>query len=186
MTRAGVAAARGTIVLSLAVLGFPAIPATPAAEQADGTVTATAAAAGARTCEEDRSTGEPPTYTVRFDPKDSGPDGSAFARAKSRALRYCEQRPCTVDGHTEPRKPSVYGIGSILRGRLIVGFNCVLGDGSAATPPADVSYPLDRPSDIDWAAAKAREHCAPARAKPELADLLMKDGKLVAVFSCGL
>jgi hypothetical protein len=136
-------------------------------------------------CSEDRNAASPPTYSVRFDPKDNDADGSAFSRARARALRYCAQQACTVDGRSENRVPSVYGVGSVVRGRLIVGFNCVppIGGGDR---PAPASYPLEQPSEIDAALAKAREHCAPAHAKAELTDLLMQDGKLIAVFSCGL
>jgi hypothetical protein len=141
--------------------------------------------AAAPACSEDRNADSPPTYSVRFDPKDNDADGSAFSRARARAMRYCAQQACTVDGRSENRVPSVYGVGSVVRGRLIVGFNCVPPTG-ADDRPAPASYPLAQPSEIDAALAKAREHCAPAHAKAELTDLLMQDGKLVAVFSCGL
>ena len=171
MTSAGTAA-RGAVLLAAVAFCLS----TQAAVADDG-----AAAA----CAEDTAADAPPTYSVRFDPKDNDADGSAFARARARAVRYCAQQACTIDGRSEPRVPSVYGIGSVVRGRLIVGFHC-LPAANADDGPAPASYTLDRPSDIDAALTKAREHCASARAKAELTDLLDKDGKLVAVFSCGL
>jgi hypothetical protein len=167
-------AARGAVLLGIMVLGG-GVPAARADE----------AAGKAPACAEDRTADSPPTYSVRFDPKDNDADGSAFSRARTRALRYCAQQACTVDGRSEPRVPSVYGVGSVVRGRLIVGFSCVPAP-HPGDRPAPASYQLARPSEIDAALAQAREHCGPAHAKAELADLLMQDGKLVAVFSCGL
>jgi hypothetical protein len=152
---------------------------------ASGARAAEASGSTAAACSEDSNTNSPPTYSVRFDPKDNDGDGSAFARARARATHYCAQQACTIDGRSENRVPSVYGIGSVVRGRLIVGFNCVPPAGGGERP-APASYPLAQPSEIDAALAKAREHCAPAHAKAELTDLLVQEGKLVAVFSCGL
>src|SRR4051794_11186914 len=133
MTSSG-AAARGAVLLAAAAFCLS----TQAAVADDGATTA---------CAEDQTADAPPTYSVRFDPKDSDADGSAFARARARATRYCAQQACTVDGHSEPRVPTVYGIGSVVRGRLIAGFYCVPA-ASGADRPAPASYTLDRPSDI--------------------------------------
>jgi hypothetical protein len=161
----------------LAAMGFGLWTYAAAAEGAGGAPPAS--------CAEDGSADAPPTYSVRFDPKDNDSEGSAFARARARATRYCAQQACTIDGHSAARVPSVYGVGSVVRGRLIVGFSCVPA-AAGGERPAPASYQLGQPSDIDAALAKAREHCGPGHAKAELTDLLMADGKLVAVFSCGL
>jgi hypothetical protein len=100
-------------------------------------------------------------------------------------MRFCAQKACTRNGRSETRGAVVYGLGSVARGRLIVGFNCVPPAAAPEAASAPIRYPLDQPSDIDDAAAKARERCAAARAKAELVDLLPQDDKLVAVFACG-
>jgi hypothetical protein len=153
-----------------------------AVQAADGQ---TDAGTGTSQCQEDAAAGAPPTYTQRFDPRDGENGASAFARARERAMRFCAQKACTRAGRSETRKASVYGLGSVVRGRLIVGFNCLPPSAAPDRAPGPVRYPLDQPSDIDEAAAKAREHCAAARAKAELVDLLPQDNKLVAVFECG-
>jgi hypothetical protein len=134
-------------------------------------------------CEEDRAAGVAPTYSVRFNPKDNGVNGSAFAEAKARAAQYCVEKSCTVAGQSAARKPKVYGLGSVVRDRLIVGFSCVPDVPSSAAVPPDISFRLARPSEIDDALAKARAHCTDANA--ELADLFSRDGALIAVFRCG-
>jgi hypothetical protein len=135
-------------------------------------------------CQEDNA-GAPPTYTQRFDPRDGEDGASAFAQARDRAMRFCAQKACTRNGRSETRRASVYGLGAVVRGRLIVGFNCLPPSAPPAGAPGPVRYPLDQPSDIDGAAAKARERCAAAHAKAELVDLLSQDDKLLAVFACG-
>jgi hypothetical protein len=143
------------------------------------------AAEGAALCQEDAAEGAPPTYTQRFDPRDGEGGESAFTRARERAMRFCAQKICTVGGSSATRKASVYGVGTVVRGRLIVGFNCLPPAAASGPVPEAARYPLDKPSDIDDAAAKAREHCAAGHAKAELVDLVPEGDRLVAVFGCG-
>lgn len=141
------------------------------------------AASAAPLCDEDRSTGNPPTISSRFDLKDSG-EGIAFTTARARALAYCAQQACTIDGKSQTREASIYAL-ALLHRRYIAGFRCVPTQDAAAKGSEPVSYPLHDPSEIDAVRAEADARCAPSHVKAELADLHKNGDGLVAVFACG-
>jgi hypothetical protein len=141
-------------------------------------------AAAAPLCEEDRSTGEPPTISSRFDLKEPG-EGVAFTAARARALAYCARQACTIDGESRAREASIYAL-TLLHRRYVAGFRCVPAQGPAAASGAGpLSYPLHDPSGIDAAHADAEARCAPSHVKAELADLRKDGDGLIAVFACG-
>ena len=141
------------------------------------------AASAAPLCDEDRPTGEPPTISSRFDLKDPG-EGVAFTAARARALAYCAQQACTIDGKSRTRDASIYAL-ALLHRRYIAGFRCVPTQDAAAKGSEPVSYPLHDPSEIDAVRAEADTHCAPSHVKAELADLRKNGDGMVAVFACG-
>jgi hypothetical protein len=155
---------------------------------------ASVAAAGARAdetvarpvCDQDRGTGEPPTISSRFDLKDSEPAGTSFAQARDRAVRWCEQQSCTVEGRSVGRTASIYALG-VLNRRYIAGFRCIAAVSSPVArtaSDADLTFTFGDPSEIDAVLAKANMRCAPTQAKAELVNLERKGGASVAVFNC--
>jgi hypothetical protein len=140
-------------------------------------------AAPAARCEEDRAGGEPPTISSRFDLKEPGQGGIAFADARARALAYCARQACTIEGKAMPRSASIYAVGQLHR-RYIAGFRCV--PETAPAPPAPpLSVRLQDPSEIDRARNEAETRCSAAQGHAELADLRRQEGGLLAVFACG-
>ena len=137
-------------------------------------------------CDQDRGTGEPPTISSRFDLRDSEPAGTTFAQARDRAVRWCAQQSCTVEGRNVERTASIYALG-ILNRRYVAGFRCTALPSSPVVRTASdtgLTVTFADPSEIDAMLAKANAHCAPTHAKAELVNLERKGGDLVAVFSC--
>ena len=164
---------------SAVILTFLAVCVAAAGARADETV-------ARPVCDQDRGTGEPPTISSRFDLKDSEPAGTSFAQARDRAVRWCEQQSCTVEGRGVGRTASIYALG-VLNRRYIAGFRCI----AAASPPVartasepDLTFTFGDPSEIDAVLAKANMRCAPTHAKAELVNLERKGGASVAVFNC--
>jgi hypothetical protein len=170
--------ARPRCAIALFALLAPFAAAAPASAQL-------AAPATAPLCDEDRPTGDPPTISSRFDLKDAG-EGIAFTAARARAIDFCAQQACTIDGKSRTRHPSIYALGMLHR-RYVAGFRC-LADNGAPSPSrgdAPISYPLRDPSGIDAARVDANAHCAAAESRAELADLRKGDDGFIAVFACG-
>jgi hypothetical protein len=176
MSPSNAACRRVSLIALLATLAIAA----PAHAQQTAATDASALA-----CAEDKTETGAPTISQRFNPKEMNDDGSAFALARVRALRYCAAQPCTTADRSLPRTAHAFGVAAMKRGQLIVGFRCIpQGETPAANPP-QVTLPLAQPADLDATLAQARAQCAPATSWPELLDLQQKDSGFLAVFRCG-
>jgi hypothetical protein len=136
-------------------------------------------------CDQDRGAGEPPTISSRFDLKDGERAGTTFVQARDRAVQWCVQQSCTVEGHSVARTASIYAL-AIMNRRYVAGFRCISAAPPVRTAPgeADLTYTLGDPSQIDTVLAKASARCPPDHAKAELVDFQRKSDALVAIFNC--
>jgi len=177
---------RRTLAL-IALTGSLAVGGPTCAGDADARVAT--ATQSASSCEEDRTAEGPPTISRPFDPKGTSDGRSAYVAARTNALQYCATQRCTRAEQTIERTAHAYALAPMKRGKLIVGVRCEppaeASAKPAATAPGEVEYKLQQPAEIDAALAKAIAHCAPAKARAELADLQEKDGTFLAIFNCG-